>query len=153
MKVNYFQKSLEKQPFSLPTKWGEHSKSHDLKVAQLVHLENWIVLRIFYVPSAVGRPISHMSSTQTLRRIRSDGDDRQRTQWYLLTVRFAPVRSTGRWNSYETECTVGRYVPFVQGVEDKYEQITIDTNNPGWHLLSRCQPFYKLFTEMRRFYD
>ena len=54
--------------------------------------ENFIVQRIFYFPSAVGKPASHMSEStdghskmtsdgfkiQTVRRIRSEGHDRQR---------------------------------------------------------------------------
>ena len=37
-----------------------------------------IVQRIFYLPSAVGQPISHLDSAQTVRRNRNDGDDRQK---------------------------------------------------------------------------
>ena len=41
-------------------------------------LENKIVQRTLYLPSAVGRPISHLDSVRTVRRIRNDGDDRQK---------------------------------------------------------------------------
>ena len=57
-----------------------------------MHLEKFIVQHIDYLPSVVGRPTSHMSNvqvvfhmdtacafwTQTLRRTRNEGDDRQR---------------------------------------------------------------------------
>ena len=36
------------------------------------------VQRIFYIPSAVGKLTSHMSLTQTVRRIRIEGHDRQK---------------------------------------------------------------------------
>lgn len=41
-------------------------------------IDNQIVQRIFYLPSAVGRPTSHMRFTQTVRRIRTEGHDRQK---------------------------------------------------------------------------
>ena len=88
MKIKNFLKSLEKGPFSLPIKWGEN-----FKTVRLVNLEKWIALRIFYVPSAVGRPASYVSTTQTPGRTFGDGDDRQRTQWYLCSWKAVP-----RWD-------------------------------------------------------
>ena len=40
--------------------------------------ENKIVQRTLYLPSAVGQPISHLDSVRTVRRIRNEGDDRQK---------------------------------------------------------------------------
>lgn len=42
------------------------------------NIEKRIVQRILYLPSAVGQPISHLDSVQTVRRNRNDGDDRQK---------------------------------------------------------------------------
>jgi len=45
---------------------------------RLGFLENRIVQRIFYFPSAVGKPASHTGYTRTVRRIRTEGHDRQK---------------------------------------------------------------------------
>ena len=112
----------------------------------LTNLDNRIAQHIFYVPSAAGRPASHMSerrgtglqdsdgARQTHRRRRqAEGSkilasspkvERDKT---VATKEGAPERSSGGRAAHEAECTAGRCVPIdgesrqVRGVVDKYE--------------------------------
>ena len=56
----------------------QYSNIVEGKKTTSLNIENRIVQRTLYLPSAVGQPASHLNFVQTVRRIRNDGDDRQK---------------------------------------------------------------------------
>jgi hypothetical protein len=54
-----------------------------------------------------------LKTAQAVWRIHAEGEDRQEQSWYFCSGvdQSSPVRTTGRWNSYEAKCMAGRNVP------------------------------------------